>query len=84
MDDRGLWILYYALAAAAAIVLALPSPTGVLGFAVIVGCGVGAAVLRSQWLHARAWSRADLSWGLVFLVVLVPLALLLRGWPFGR
>ena len=82
MDDRAPWILYYALAVAAAIVLALPSRPDVLGWAVIIGAGVGAAVVRSQWLKARAWSRTDLSWGVVFAIVFVPLALALRTWPF--
>jgi hypothetical protein len=83
MGERGPWILYYALAAAAGIVLALPSRPNVLAWAVIIGAGVGAALIRSQWLRARAWSRTDLSWGVVFLVVFLPLAFLLRAWPFG-
>jgi hypothetical protein len=84
VTDRAPWILYYAFAVAAAIVLALPNRPDALGWAVIIGAGVGAAIVRSQWLHAQAWSRTDLSWGVVFAVVFVPLALILRTWPFDR
>lgn len=83
VDERGPWILYYALAVAAAIVLALPSRPDLLGWAVIIVAGVGAAIIRSQWLHAKAWSRTDLSWGVAFAAVFLPLALFLRTWPFA-
>jgi hypothetical protein len=83
VDDRGPWILYYALAIAAGLVLALPSRSGVIGWAVILGGGIGAALIRSQWLHARPWSRVDISWILLCAAVFVPLALLLRTWPFA-
>ena len=84
VDERGARILYYALAVALAIVLALPGRPGVLAWAVIILGGVGATILRSQWLHVRGWSRTDLSWGALFAAVFLPLALLLRTFPFDR
>jgi hypothetical protein len=77
-------MVYYALAVALAIVLALPGQPGVLVWALIVLGGVGATILRSQWLHTRGWSRTDLSWGALFAAVFLPLALLLRTFPFER
>jgi hypothetical protein len=84
VDERGARILYYALAVALAIVLALPGRPGILVLAVIVLGGVGATILRSRWLRTRGWSRTDLSWGALFAAVFLPLALLLRTFPFDR
>jgi hypothetical protein len=84
VDERGARIVYYALAVALAVVLALPGRPGIIAWAVIILGGVGATILRSRWLHTRGWSRTDLSWGAVFAAVFLPLALVLRTFPFDR
>jgi hypothetical protein len=84
VDERGARIAYYALAVALAIVLALPGEPGIIAWAVIILGGVAATILRSRWLRMRGWSRTDLGWGALFAVVFLPLALLLRSFPFDR
>jgi hypothetical protein len=81
--DRGrAQALYYGVAAALGVFVALdPLPEPWQFVAVLLG-GVGATVIRSRLLHAAPWSRSDLTWVLIFLATWLPASALLHRWPF--
>ena len=75
--------MYYALAVLIGLLIGVTRQPGVPFFVLMAAIGIGASFIRSQWLDARAWSRVDLSWGLVFVATLLPSAWLSRNWPFA-
>jgi hypothetical protein len=83
VDRRQALFVYYALAVLLGLLVGVTRQPSVPFFALLLVGGVAASVVRSQWLGARAWSRADLSWGLIFVATLLPAAYLSRTWPFA-
>jgi hypothetical protein len=82
VDRKQAETLYYGVAAALGVFVALdPLPEPWQLVAVLIA-GVGATLIRSQILHAAAWSRTDVTWVLIFLAVWVPASWLLHRWPF--
>jgi uncharacterized protein (DUF2062 family) len=82
VDRRQAEALYYGVAAALGVFVALnPLPEPWQLVAVLLA-GVGATLIRSQLLHAAAWSRTDLTWVLIFLATWAPASWLLHRWPF--
>jgi hypothetical protein len=83
MDRRPALLVYYALAVLLGLLVGVTRQPGVPFFALLLVGGIGASFVRSQWLGARAWSRVDLSWGLILVAALLPAAYLSRTWPFA-
>jgi hypothetical protein len=57
----------------------LPEP---ILWVIIAAGSVAAWILRSQVLHAEAWSRFDFAWLAVFALTWAPISALLGRWPF--
>ena len=83
MDRRGALLVYYALAVLLGLLVGVTREPGVPFFILLLVGGIAASFVRSQWLGARAWSRTDLSWGLILVAALLPAASLSRNWPFA-
>ncbi len=83
VDRRQALLVYYALAVLLGLLVGVTRQPGVPFFALLLVGGIAASFVRSQWLHARAWSRVDLSWGLILAASLLPAAYLSRAWPFA-
>jgi uncharacterized membrane protein HdeD (DUF308 family) len=83
MDRRPALLVYYALAVLLGLLVGVTRQPGLPFFALLLAGGLGASFVRSQWLGARAWSRVDLSWGLIVVAALLPAAYLSRTWPFS-
>jgi hypothetical protein len=82
VDREQTQTLYYGVAAVSGLFVALdplPEPWQLITVLVF---GIAAALIRSRLLHAAAWSRTDLTWGLIFLAAWLPASLLLHRWPF--
>jgi hypothetical protein len=83
MERRPALLVYYALAVLLGLLVGVTRQPSVPFFALLLVAGIGASFVRSQFLGARAWSRFDLSWGLILVATLLPAAYLSRTWPFG-
>jgi hypothetical protein len=83
VERRQAVLVYYGFAIALGLLVGVTRTPGLPFFVLLIVGGVAAAFVRSQWLGARAWSRVDLSWGLVFLASLLPAAWIARTWPFA-
>ena len=81
MDRRQALLVYYALAVLLGLLVGVTREPSIAFFVLLLVGGLGASFVRSQWLEARAWSRVDLSWGLILLATLLPTAYLSRTWP---
>jgi hypothetical protein len=82
MDRRTAITAYFALAACLGAIVglnALPEP---IQWGIIVAGSVAAWLLRSQVLHAAAWSGIDVAWLAAFLVTWLPISAFLGRWPF--
>ena len=75
--------VYYALAGLLGALVGVTHEPGVPFFVLLLVGGLAASFVRSRWLGARAWSRVDLSWGLILVAALLPAAWLTRNWPFA-
>ena len=83
VERRQAMVVYYGFAIALGLLVGVTRAPGLPFFVLLLAGGVAAAFVRSQWLGARAWSRVDLSWGLVFVVTFLPSAWIARTWPFA-
>jgi hypothetical protein len=83
MERRPALLVYYALAVLLGLLVGVTREPGLPFFVLLLAGGLGASFVRSQWLDARAWSRVDLSWGLILVAALLPAAWLSRTWPFA-
>ena len=82
MSARTALVVYFALAVAAGILVAtslLPWPTD---FVLLVVIGIGATQVRRRVLRPQSSWTLEVQWLALFAAVWLPLAWVLRAWPF--
>jgi hypothetical protein len=83
MDRRQAVLVYYGFAVALGLLVGVTRQPGIPFLILLIAGGVAAAFVRSLWLGARAWSKVDLSRGLVFASTLLTVAWDARNSPFA-
>ena len=74
--------IYLAAAAVLGIVMALDVLPTAAVFGLNAVYGITSVIFRHRVLHAGPWSKVDIAGGLAFAAAFLPVALLLRHWPF--